>query len=164
MDDEIDDESDKSVKEELTGWEMKADVLVEMPRSQPIGYYLKHEINEKIIEGLVDNHKYNDSLLATHLGPDVNVMPISIYNRLANEKPVGTDIRLSLASHLYTYPLEIVKYVLIDIAGYVYLMDFVNLNIEEDENRSFILGTPFLTMAKAEVSFDKGTDVCFYKF
>ncbi|GKC59487.1 hypothetical protein Tco_1087085 [Tanacetum coccineum] len=61
------DESGESVKEELTAWETKAEVLVEMPRSQPIGYYLKHEINEKLIEGLVDNHKYNDSLLATHL-------------------------------------------------------------------------------------------------
>ncbi|GJW69159.1 hypothetical protein Tco_0123583 [Tanacetum coccineum] len=30
--------------------------------SQPVGYYLKHRINEKLIEGLVDNHRFNDSL------------------------------------------------------------------------------------------------------
>nr|GFA01014.1 zinc finger, CCHC-type [Tanacetum cinerariifolium] len=41
--------------------------LVEMPRLQPVGYYLKHEINEKLIEGLVGNQRYNDSLLATRL-------------------------------------------------------------------------------------------------
>ncbi|GKE72665.1 hypothetical protein Tco_1534706 [Tanacetum coccineum] len=29
--------------------------LVEMPRSQPVGYYLKHEINKKLIEGLIGN-------------------------------------------------------------------------------------------------------------
>ncbi|GJW29097.1 zinc finger, CCHC-type containing protein [Tanacetum coccineum] len=179
------DELDESVKEELTAWETKAEVLVEMPRSQPIGYYLKHEINEKLIEGLVDNHKYNDSLLATHLdkmdhetynllparpiigrlkylnalieqGSDVNVMPISIYNRLTSEKLVGTDIRLSLASHSYIYPLGIAEDVLIDIVGYVYPVDFVILYIEEDENKPFILETPFLTTTKAEIRFDKG--------
>nr|GEV95227.1 retrovirus-related Pol polyprotein from transposon TNT 1-94 [Tanacetum cinerariifolium] len=29
--------------------------------SQPVGYYLKHRINEKVIAGLVDNHRFNDS-------------------------------------------------------------------------------------------------------
>ncbi|GJQ98219.1 hypothetical protein Tco_0009358 [Tanacetum coccineum] len=53
-------------------------------------------------------------------GSDANVMPLSIYNRLTNEKLVGTDIRLSLASHSYIYPLGIAEDVLIDIAGYVY--------------------------------------------
>nr|GFB08318.1 reverse transcriptase domain-containing protein [Tanacetum cinerariifolium] len=135
MEEGMDDKSVKSMKEELTGWEIKADVLVEMPRSRPIRYCSKHEINKKIIEGLIDNHKYNDSLLATRLGSDVNVMPISIYNRLTNEKLVGTDIRLSLASHSYIYPLGIAEDVLIDIVGYVYPMDFVFL---EDNNKPFI--------------------------
>ncbi|GJS87195.1 hypothetical protein Tco_0769831 [Tanacetum coccineum] len=35
---------------------------VEAPNSQPVEYYLKHRINEKIIEGLVDNQRFNDSL------------------------------------------------------------------------------------------------------
>ncbi|GJW49972.1 hypothetical protein Tco_0091323 [Tanacetum coccineum] len=36
--------------------------VVEAPSSQPVGYYLKYRINEKLIEGLVDNHRFNDSL------------------------------------------------------------------------------------------------------
>ncbi|GJT53860.1 reverse transcriptase domain-containing protein [Tanacetum coccineum] len=86
----------------------------------------------------------------------MNVMPMSFYNRLNNEKPIGTDIRLFIASHLYIYPLGVVEDVLIDIAGYVYLVDFVILDIKEDENMHFILGTPFLTTAKAVIRFDKG--------
>nr|GEW25974.1 MAK10-like protein [Tanacetum cinerariifolium] len=35
---------------------------VEVSSSQPVGYYLKHNINEKLIEGLVDIHRFNDSL------------------------------------------------------------------------------------------------------
>nr|GEX57248.1 hypothetical protein [Tanacetum cinerariifolium] len=79
-------------------------------------------------------------------------MPISIYNRLTSKKLIGTDIRLSLASHSYIYPLGIAEDVLVDIAGYVYPVD-----IEEDKNKPFILGTPLLTTTKAEIRFDMGT-------
>nr|GEV14931.1 hypothetical protein [Tanacetum cinerariifolium] len=52
---------------------------------------------------------------------------------------------------------RISKDVLIDVAGFVCLVDFVILDIEEDECMSLISGTPFLTTAKAEIKFDKGT-------
>ncbi|GJV06816.1 retrovirus-related pol polyprotein from transposon TNT 1-94 [Tanacetum coccineum] len=61
---------------------------------------------------------------------------------LTNEKLVETDIRLSL---------------LVEIAGFIYPVDFVILDIKEDRKRPFILGTSFLTTAKAEIRFDKGT-------
>ncbi|GJV56554.1 MAK10-like protein [Tanacetum coccineum] len=208
MNNEKDNESDRSENMDSTRWGKYVDRLIEVPRSQPIGYYLKHKINEKTIEGLIDNHKYNDSLLATRLGKidnetynslpvgpmdnailkkklakkdgiggnfvipcsigklkfmnaladqgsDVNIMPLSIYNKLTSEKPIGTNIRLSLANHSYKYPLG-VEDVLIDVDGFVYPVDFVILDIEEDECMPLILGTPFLTIAKAEIKFDKG--------
>ncbi|GKE12734.1 MAK10-like protein [Tanacetum coccineum] len=182
----------------------------EEPRSQPVEYYLKHGINEKLIEGLVDNHRFNDSLSRTRArktkrktydvspkglvyeailrkmitrkediegnfeipcniggqkginalvdqGSDVNVMPYSTYMKLTNEKPVEIDIRLSLASHSYIYPLGIAEDILVEVDEHVYPVDFVILDIKEDEKRPFILGTPFLTMAKASIKFDKGT-------
>ncbi|GKB53263.1 hypothetical protein Tco_0904016, partial [Tanacetum coccineum] len=65
---EVDDnESDRIMNEDSTRWGKYADRLTKIPRSRPIGYYVKHEINKKTIEDLVDNHKYNDSLLATRL-------------------------------------------------------------------------------------------------
>ncbi|GKD55231.1 reverse transcriptase domain-containing protein, partial [Tanacetum coccineum] len=68
-----------------------------------------------------------------------------------------TDIRLLLASHSYIYPLGIAEDVLVEVAEHVYPVDFVILDIKEDEKRPFILGTPFLITAKAEIKFDKGT-------
>ncbi|GKF45181.1 MAK10-like protein, partial [Tanacetum coccineum] len=182
----------------------------EVPSSQPVEYYLKHDINEKLIEGLVDNHRFNDSLSRARAGKtkrktynvspkgpiyeailrkritkkediggnfeipcnieglkgintlidqgsDVNVMPYSTYMKLTDERPAETDIRLSLASHSYIYPLGIAKDVLVEVAEHVYHMDFVIIDIKEDEKRPFILGTPFLKMAKAVIKFDKGT-------
>ncbi|GJT67614.1 ribonuclease H-like domain-containing protein [Tanacetum coccineum] len=35
--------------------------VVEAPSSRPVEYYLKHRINEKLIEGLVDNNRFNNS-------------------------------------------------------------------------------------------------------
>ncbi|GKB73871.1 zinc finger, CCHC-type containing protein [Tanacetum coccineum] len=183
---------------------------VEAPSSQPVEYYLKHKINEKLIEALVDNHRFNDSMSRVRVGKvkgktytlsprgpvyeailkkkitrkediegnfeipcnmgglkcmntlvdqgsDVNVMHLSTYMKLTNERPAETDIRLSLASHSYIYPLGIAEDVLFDVAGFVYPVDFVNLDIKEDEKRPFILRTPFLTTAKAVIKFDKGT-------
>ncbi|GJW65864.1 reverse transcriptase domain-containing protein [Tanacetum coccineum] len=74
----------------------------EAPSSQIVGYYLKHKINKKLVEGFVKNQNFNDSLLATRI-------------------------------------------------------DFVILDIKEDEKRPFILGTPFLTTTKAVIKFDKRT-------
>nr|GEV25312.1 hypothetical protein [Tanacetum cinerariifolium] len=90
-------------------------------------------------------------------GSDVNIMPLSMYKKLTEERPTEMDIRLSLASHSYIYPLGIAKDVLVDVAGYAYPVDFVILDIKEDKIRPFILGTPFLTTAKAVINFDKGT-------
>ncbi|GJV32917.1 hypothetical protein Tco_1393317 [Tanacetum coccineum] len=170
-DDVEDGESDGSMNENSTRWGKYADRLTKIPRSRPIGYYVKHEINKKTIKDLVDNHKYNDSLLATRLGKmdnetykslpvgpmyvailkkklvrknkgegnfviacsigrlkymnaladqgsDVNIMPLTIYNKLTNKKPVRTNIRLSLANHSYVYPLGIAEDVLEEVAGH----------------------------------------------
>nr|GEX12484.1 retrovirus-related Pol polyprotein from transposon TNT 1-94 [Tanacetum cinerariifolium] len=51
--------------------------------------------------------------------------------------------------------VEVAEDVLVDVAEHAYLVDFVILDIKEDEKRPFILGIPFLTMAKAVIKFDK---------
>ncbi|GKB50771.1 reverse transcriptase domain-containing protein, partial [Tanacetum coccineum] len=53
--------------------------------------------------------------------------------------------------------LRITDDVLVDVAGYVYPVDFVILDIKEYKKRPFILGTPILTTTKAVIKFDKGT-------
>nr|GEU86960.1 hypothetical protein [Tanacetum cinerariifolium] len=82
-------------------------------------------------------------------GSDVNIMPLTIYNKLTNGKPIGTNIRLLLANHSYMYPLGITKDVLVDVVGFVYPVDFMILDIKEDDNMPLILGIPSLTMAMA---------------
>nr|GFB63110.1 hypothetical protein [Tanacetum cinerariifolium] len=87
----------------------------------------------------------------------MDVIPLSTYMKLTDERPAETDIRLSLASHSYIYPLSIAKDVLVEVAEHVYLIDFMILDIKENKKRPFILGTQFLTTAKAVIKLDKGT-------
>ncbi|GJU31118.1 reverse transcriptase domain-containing protein [Tanacetum coccineum] len=87
----------------------------------------------------------------------MNVMPLSTYMKVIDERPAETDIRLSLASHSYIYPLGIEEDVLVEVAEHVYPIDFIILDIKENEKRPFILETQFLTTAKAMIKFDKGT-------
>nr|GEY67259.1 hypothetical protein [Tanacetum cinerariifolium] len=184
--------------------------VVEVLNSRPIEYYLKHRINEKLIEGLVDNNRFNNSLSRAragkvngkaynvlHRGPvyeailekmitkkedirgnfeipcsirglkhvnalvdqgsNVNTMPYFTYMKLTDEMPAETDIIFSLASHSYIYLLGIAKDILVEVAEHVYPVDFVFLDIKENEKRTFIIGTPFLIMAKVIIKFDKGT-------
>ncbi|GKB40455.1 class II heat shock protein [Tanacetum coccineum] len=91
--------------------------------------------------------KHMNSLV--NQGSNVNIIPLSTYMKLTDERLAKTDIRLFLASHSYIYPLGIAKDVLVEVAKHVYPIDFMILDIKEDEKRQFILGTPFLTTAKA---------------
>ncbi|GJU68561.1 retrovirus-related pol polyprotein from transposon TNT 1-94 [Tanacetum coccineum] len=52
--------------------------------------------------------------------------------------------------------LGIAEDVLVEITGYIYPIDFIILDVKKDKKKPFILGTPFLTTAKAEIRFDKG--------
>ncbi|GJZ83836.1 zinc finger, CCHC-type containing protein, partial [Tanacetum coccineum] len=114
---------------------------------------LKH-VNALVDQG-VRGLKHVNALVDQ--GSDVNVMPYYTYMKLIDERPTETDIRLSLASHLYIYPLGIVEDVLVEVAEHVYPTDFVIIDIKENEKRPFILGMPFLTTAKASIKFDIGT-------
>ncbi|GJR10327.1 reverse transcriptase domain-containing protein [Tanacetum coccineum] len=58
-------------------------------------------------------------------GSDVNVMSLSTYMKLTDERPAETDIKLSLASHSYIYPLRIVEDVLVKVAKHALPVDFV---------------------------------------
>nr|GEU53212.1 putative cytochrome P450 [Tanacetum cinerariifolium] len=172
-------ESIRSAEKELT--QAEKEEAVEAPGSQPVGvrkmkwktYNLlprgdvyeaipkknitkKEDIRENFdIPCNIGGLKHMNALVDQ--GSDVNIMPLSTYRNLIDERPAETDIRLSLTSYSYIYPLGIANDVLVNVVGHVYPVYFVNLDIKEDEKRPFILGTPFLTTDKAVIKFDKGT-------
>ncbi|GJR12967.1 reverse transcriptase domain-containing protein [Tanacetum coccineum] len=78
------------------------------------------------------------------------------------ETPEAEFMYLSARCHLSSSrnglcTLQNSRGVLVEVAGHVYPVDFVILDIKENKKRPFILGTPFLTTANAMIKFDKGT-------
>nr|GEZ60350.1 MAK10-like protein [Tanacetum cinerariifolium] len=101
----------------------------------------RNSVTPCIVRGL----KYMDALVAQ--GSDVNVMPLSTYNRLTDKKLVETDIRLSLASQSHIYPLGTAKDILIDIANFVRTIDQAadgKLRNKSDEESWALLDEPSL--------------------
>nr|GEW43267.1 hypothetical protein [Tanacetum cinerariifolium] len=126
--------------------------LNELEALEPIESPDKKEEMEEGTEG-----RSVDSMKEELTGVETKAEALVKTPRLTDKEPVGTDVRLSLVSHSYIYLLEITEDVLIDIAGYVYPIDFMILDLKEYKNKPFILGTPFVTTAKAVIRFEKGT-------
>ena len=81
-------------------------------------------------------------------GSDVNFMPLSVYVRLTDELPSLTRTKLSFVKHSYEYPVGIAEDVLVNIAGFLYPVDFMIIE-RSDMHMPIILGSPFLATARA---------------
>ncbi|XP_062116927.1 uncharacterized protein LOC133830858 [Humulus lupulus] len=90
------------------------------------------------------------------LGASINLMPLSIFQKLNLGEVTPTTIFLQLADHSLTYPRGIIKDVLVKIDRFIFLVDFVVLDMEEDQEISIILGRLFLVTGKALIDVHDG--------
>jgi hypothetical protein len=91
------------------------------------------------------------------LGAGFSVMPFSLYKRLDLEKLISTDISLQMADKYTTIPIGICEDVPVQVANNcLILIDFVVLEIPEDDNMSIILGRPFLNTTGAVIDCNQG--------
>ncbi|XP_073129136.1 uncharacterized protein [Henckelia pumila] len=73
---------------------------------------------------------------------------------LGEVKP--TKIALQLADKSIKYPRGIIEDVLVKVDRFIFPVDFVVLDMEEDGNMSLILGRPFLATAEVMIDVKKG--------
>ncbi|XP_019251225.1 PREDICTED: uncharacterized protein LOC109230155 [Nicotiana attenuata] len=81
----------------------------------------------------------------------INLMPLSIYKKL--EKEIGeirsAPIPLQLADLTTITPEGIIEDVLVWVDKFVFLVDFIVVNMEENKEVPLILGRPFLATGRA---------------
>ena len=65
-------------------------------------------------------------------------------------------MRIQLADKTVRFPRGIIEDVLAKIDKFIYPVDFVVLDIEEDSNVPLILGRPFLATARTIIDVDTG--------
>ncbi|XP_073222517.1 uncharacterized protein [Cicer arietinum] len=91
------------------------------------------------------------------LGASVSLMPLSIYKKLGIGKVKDTQLMLQFADRSMKHPYGVVEDVLVKVIKFIFPMDFVVLDMEEDNDIPFILGKPFLETVRAMIDVADGT-------
>ena len=90
------------------------------------------------------------------LGASINLMPLSIYRRLGLGEVKAASLTLQMADRSLKHPRGVVEDVLIKVGKFIFPVDFVVLDMEEDYNVPIILGRPFLAIGRALIDVQKG--------
>jgi len=90
------------------------------------------------------------------LGASINLMPISMCQRIINLKTASMRMTLQLVDRSITRPFGVVEDVLVKVHQLTFLVDFVIMDIEEDAEIPMILGWPFMLTANCVVDMGNG--------
>ncbi|GKD61588.1 hypothetical protein Tco_1299097 [Tanacetum coccineum] len=98
---------------------------------------------------IIGNVGINKAL--TDLGAIINLIPYSMFTRLGLGELKPTRMCIELANKTTQYPRGIAENVIVKIDKFVFPIDFVVLDMEEDHKIPIILGRPFLATAHAMI-------------
>ncbi|GKE43643.1 reverse transcriptase domain-containing protein, partial [Tanacetum coccineum] len=90
-----------------------------------------------------------ECLAMADLGASINLMPYLLYTSLSKNTLKPTKMIIRLVNHTYQYLMGVVENMLIQVGKFVFHMDFIILQMEEDDKVLLILGRPFLHTADA---------------
>ena len=93
--------------------------------------------------------RYTFSKVLCDLGASINLMPYSVMQKLGLDEPKPTNVSLQLADRSITYPKGILEDVLVKDDKFIFPVDFIVLDMEEDREVPLILGRPFLATGRA---------------
>ncbi|GJR96596.1 putative reverse transcriptase domain-containing protein [Tanacetum coccineum] len=88
-------------------------------------------------------------LALADLGASINLMSYSLYAALSGTTLKPTKMSIRLANHTYQYPMGVAENMLVQVGKFVFPVDFVILQMEEDDRVPLILRRPFLHTANA---------------
>ncbi|XP_050889424.1 uncharacterized protein LOC127094661 [Lathyrus oleraceus] len=91
------------------------------------------------------------------IGASVSLIALSIYKKLGIRVVQDTRMTFQFFDHSVKKPYGIVEDVLVEIDKFVFPVDFVILEMPEDEEIPLILGRPFLEMGRCLIKIEEGT-------
>ena len=83
-------------------------------------------------------------------------MPLSIFKRLGLGEARPTTVTLQLADRSLKHPRGIIEDVLVKVDKFIFPVDFIVLDMEEDKEIPIILGRPFLATGRAMIDVQRG--------
>jgi len=90
------------------------------------------------------------------LGASINLIPLSILKKIGDVEVRPTRITLQLADRSIKHPYGIVEDLLVKVDKFMFPVDFVVMEMEEDLEVPLILGRPFMKTARVMIDMDKG--------
>ncbi|XP_068492013.1 uncharacterized protein [Phaseolus vulgaris] len=90
------------------------------------------------------------------LGASVNIIPLAMLKKIGDLEIKPTKMTLKLADQVTKYPYGVVEDVLVKVDKFIFPVDFVVMDMKEDEEVPLILGRPFMKTARIIVDVDKG--------
>ncbi|XP_065879878.1 uncharacterized protein [Euphorbia lathyris] len=91
------------------------------------------------------------------LGASINLMPLSIFNKLGLEEDIKrTNMVLQLADQTTKRPYGIIEDILVKVDKFIFPTDFVILDFAYDVNCPLIFGRPFMNTGRALVDVSEG--------
>ncbi|XP_048232878.1 uncharacterized protein LOC125370630 [Ricinus communis] len=105
-----------------------------------------------IVSYIIGDLQFSNAL--ADLGASINLIASSLFKNLGLSEPKPNKMSVQLADRTVRFPKEIVEDVLIKIDKFIFLVDFVVMDMEGDSSIPLILGRSFLATSKAVI------DVC----
>ena len=79
-------------------------------------------------------------------------MLLLMFKRLKLGEAKSTTINLQLVDRSYQHPRGVIEDVQVKVDKFLFLVDVVILDMEEDDTVPIILGRPFLATGKAQIN------------
>ena len=102
----------------------------------------------------IGNHEFGRSLYDS--GASINLIPLSVARILSLGELTPTNLTLQMADISIVKPEGIIEDVLVKVGKFIFLVDFVVINMEEDKHVPLLLGRPFLAIGAALINVKKG--------
>ena len=102
----------------------------------------------------IGKNEFNKALCDS--GASINLMPLSVVQRLNLGELTPTAITLQMADRSMAQTEGILEDVLVKVGKFIFLVDFVIMQMEEDTQVPLLLGRPFLASGAALIDVQKG--------
>ncbi|XP_041999855.1 uncharacterized protein LOC121749347 [Salvia splendens] len=106
------------------------------------------------VDCLIGGYKVENALC--DLGTSINLMPLSVFKQMNIGTLKPTSATLQMVDRSVVYPEGIVEDLLIKVGEFIFPIDFMVLDMEEDKGVPLLLGHPFLATAEANINVKNG--------
>lgn len=117
---------------------------------------LPHKLKDSgrfTIPCFIGNHDLGKALC--DVGASINLMPLSVYNKLGLKEAKSVNITLQLANHSLAYPKGIIEDMLVKVDKFIFPVDFIVLDMEKYKEIPIILRRPFLATGHTIINVQK---------